>query len=90
MSLDNFPQGVTERFQLRFVPAGQESDDEDPDAPDEIPYAGNALDLGEAAAEQLALALDPYPHKPGVAPVEADPEADMQPNPFAALTRLRQ
>ena len=50
---------------MRCVPAGQESDDADPEAPDEIGYADGMLDLGEAAAEQLALALDPYPRSAG-------------------------
>lgn len=66
LTLEDFAQGVTESFELRFVPAGHESDP-DPDAPDDIPYEGTALDLGEAAAEQLALALDPYPREPGAA-----------------------
>ena len=40
------------------------------------------IDLGEAAAEQLALALDPYPRAPGaVLEMEEEPEAA----PFAAL-----
>lgn len=64
VTLDPFPASVEERFVIRFVPVGRETDAFDPDAPDEIPYAGGVLDLGEAAAEQLALALDPWPRKP--------------------------
>lgn len=87
VTLDDFAQDVAEAFQLRFVPAGQESGDEDLEAPDEIAYEGTALDLGEAAAEQLALALDPYPREPGaVVPEESGEPA---PAPFAALARLR-
>ncbi|HEX4261955.1 MAG TPA: YceD family protein [Acetobacteraceae bacterium] len=67
VSLDPFEATVEERFALRFVPEGRESPTIDPDATDEVPYPGNTIDLGEAAAEQLALALDPYPRKPGVA-----------------------
>jgi len=92
VTLEDFPQDVAESFRLRFVPAGQESDDEDPDAPDDIPYEGTALDLGEAAAEQLALALDPYPREPGVLLREALPREegmDPAPNPFAVLTPRR-
>ncbi len=33
VTLDDFDQDVTEAFQLRFVPAGQESEDEDPELP---------------------------------------------------------
>ncbi|HUC18780.1 MAG TPA: YceD family protein [Acetobacteraceae bacterium] len=64
VTAEEFSAPVEERFSVRFVPAGQESEDFDPDASDEIPYEGGTLDLGEAAAEQLALALDPWPRKP--------------------------
>jgi uncharacterized metal-binding protein YceD (DUF177 family) len=87
VTLDDFDQDVAEAFELRFVPAGQEGEDEDPEAPDEIPYVGTALDLGEAAAEQLALALDPYPREPGV--TLPDGTSDPAPAAFAALARLR-
>jgi hypothetical protein len=65
---------------------GEESDDIDPDADDEIPFEGNQIDLGEAASEQLALALDPYPRMPGVEMPAAEDDPD--PHPFAALRRL--
>lgn len=67
VTLEPVEQDVAEAFSLRFVPEGQESDDDDPEAPDEVPYQGARIDLGEAAAEQLALALDPYPRQPGAA-----------------------
>ena len=63
-TLDEFEVPVTEEFRVRFVPAGSESNELDLDAEDEIPYRGGLIDLGEAAVEQLALALDPYPRKP--------------------------
>jgi hypothetical protein len=64
VSLDDFETDVVENFRVRFVPAGNETDEIDPEAEDEIPFTGGMIDLGEAAAEQLALALDPYPRKP--------------------------
>ena len=69
VSLEPVEQAVAETFELRFVPAGREStdDDMDPETPDELPYDGTRIDLGEAAAEQLALALDPYPRHPDAA-----------------------
>ena len=86
VTLDEFPQEIGEDFAVRFVPAGTESD-EDPESEDEIPYESGLIDLGEATIEQLALALDPYPRKPGAAlPEEAEPEDE---SPFAALARLR-
>jgi uncharacterized metal-binding protein YceD (DUF177 family) len=86
VSLDDFDAPVEEVFQVRFVPVGQETDDMDPESDDEIPFEGNVIDLGEAAAEQLGLALELYP---GVAreeltAVEREPEQ----HPFAALRQL--
>lgn len=86
ISLDDFDAPIEEVFQVCFVPSGEETDDIDPESDDEIPFEGNVIDLGEAAAEQLGLALDPYPRMPGVEmpAVEDEPE----PHPFAALRRL--
>jgi hypothetical protein len=86
ISLDDFDAAIEEVFQVRFVPLGEEGDDIDPESDDEIPFEGNVIDLGEAAAEQLGLALDPYPRKPGVEMPEM--EDDPEPHPFAALRRL--
>lgn len=108
VSLEPFEATVIERFTLLFVPEGAagvpeglEDHDIDPTLPDELTYADDAIDIGEAASEQLALALDPYPRMPGVdAPPGLDdmPQADgaapgepeaEAPHPFAALARLR-
>lgn len=87
VTLEEFESEVEEAFTVHFVPEGTEDDDPEPDAVDQIPYSGSALDLGEAAAEQLALALDPYPHKPGAELPQAAGEPES--NPFAALASLR-
>ena len=73
VSLDDFETTLEEDFRVRFVPAGTETDNPDPEAEDEIPFAGTVIDLGEAAAEQLALSLDPYPRKPGAELPESEP-----------------
>jgi uncharacterized metal-binding protein YceD (DUF177 family) len=86
VTLEAFETLTEERFRVRFVPAGRESDDDDPESDDEIPYTGGTVDLGEAAAEQLALALDPYPRKPDA--VLPDAAGDPADPPFAALARL--
>jgi hypothetical protein len=90
VSLEPFETRIEERSALRFVPAknvpeaeSAELDAETLEGPDEIPYAGELIDLGAALAEQLALALDPYPRKPGAElPGEftAEPET-----PFSVL-----
>jgi uncharacterized metal-binding protein YceD (DUF177 family) len=87
VTLDDFAATVAESFAVRCVPEGKESDDPDPDSMDELVYAGGTIDLGEAAVEQLALALDPYPRAPGaeLPALEADPE----PHRFADLEALK-
>ena len=86
VTLEPVAQRVEEAVALRLLPAGVEPRDE-PDEPDDIPSDGGVVDLGEAVAEQLALALDPYPRAPGAAlPAEANDAAD---HPLAALARLR-
>jgi uncharacterized metal-binding protein YceD (DUF177 family) len=65
---------------------------------DEIePLTGREIDLGEAFAEELGLALDPYPRADGAGAIEATPLApyvrlgQAEPSgPFAALRPLRQ
>ena len=88
VSLEPVAQRIQDRFTVHFVPEGREdADDDDPESPDEIPYQGGTIDLGEAAAEQLALSLDPYPRCPDA---ELDPAAlDPDPAPFASLAMLR-
>ena len=87
VSLEPVAQTIDETFELRFVPSGKERDDEDPESPDELPYEGDTIDFGEAAAEQLALTLDPYPRHPDAV---LDPAAeDTSDTPFGDLVRLR-
>jgi uncharacterized metal-binding protein YceD (DUF177 family) len=67
------------------------------DAEDEVePLIGREIDLGEALAEELALALDPYPRAAGAAMVETEalgPHVTLgraEPGkPFAALRQLQ-
>jgi len=86
VSLEVFTVEIDELFRVNFVPEGNETEDADPESDDEISYTGAALDLGEAAVEQLALSLDPYPRKPGA---ELASELGGEPSgPFAALSKL--
>jgi uncharacterized metal-binding protein YceD (DUF177 family) len=87
VSLDDFETDINEAFRVRFVPQGTETDDIDPESDDEIPFGDDTIDLGEAAAEQLALALDPYPRMPDATLPET--EAEPEQTPFAALSTLR-
>ena len=67
VSLDPVAQRVEAPIDLRILPDDVEPADDDPDSPDEIESHGGMIDLGEAVAEQLALALDPYPRAPDAA-----------------------
>ena len=91
VTLEAFDSEVRESFRVEFVPAGSEKNDPDPFSIDEIPYEQGVIDLGEAAAEQLALALDPYPHAPfAPLPEEADDDDENRrsaASPFAVLAR---
>jgi hypothetical protein len=84
-SAEDFAARVEEAFTIRFVPAGMERDDPDPDLPDEIPYEANTIDLGEATAEQLGLALDPWPRIEGATVPVIDDGDDS--SPFAMLAQ---
>jgi uncharacterized metal-binding protein YceD (DUF177 family) len=64
------PGTIDEPVALRFViddVAGEGEIELDEDALDTMLYDGAAIDLGEAAAETMALALNPYPRGPGAA-----------------------
>ena len=103
VSLDPFESNISETFEVKFAPpappvrTGRDkaviadvpalSTDDDP--PD--PIINGKIDLGAVCVEFLALALDPYPRKPGVAFDETE-IADLEPpepSPFAALAKLR-
>lgn len=85
VSAEEFDTVVEDEFVIRFVPSGQERDDPNPDLPDEIPYEGDSIDIGEAAVEQLGLGLDPYPRIEGATVPDLDEDADR--SPFTALAR---
>jgi uncharacterized metal-binding protein YceD (DUF177 family) len=85
VTLEPFEADLAEEFVVRFVPEGTESETVNVESEDEIPYAGGSIDLGEATSEQLALALDPFPRKPGA--VLPDEEPDLAERPFAALAK---
>jgi hypothetical protein len=60
-----------------------------PDAPEPPePLRGGSIDLGEAAVQQMAVALDPYPRAPE-AKTGFSAEEERGESPFAALVALR-
>lgn len=91
---DPVPAQIEEDFAIRFVPEGGESGDEvelSEDDCDTVFYTGGAIDLGEAAAETLALALDPFPRSAGAQSALRDAGVldEEETGPFAALAKLR-
>jgi uncharacterized metal-binding protein YceD (DUF177 family) len=81
---------IDERFTLLYrsgVTAGEKavvlSGAEEPVEP----LSGDTLDSGEAVAQQLSLALDPYPRAPGATPAAP---ADTLNSPFAALAKWKE
>ncbi|WP_375401825.1 DUF177 domain-containing protein [uncultured Sphingomonas sp.] len=85
---------VDERADLLFVPAGPAGEAEvelSADALDTIIYEGREIDLGEAAAETMALALDPFPRAPGAdrALREAGVLTEEEARPLGKLAGLR-
>ena len=106
VSLAPVRQQVAESVQRLFAPpevvekaaAVQTDDDEeaewlDPDADDPPdPLVNGGIDAGAVVAEVLALALDPYPRKPGAGLPEGyrpDDDGGAKVSPFAVLAKLK-
>ena len=79
---DDLPVSISETFALRFVPEADWADyqaeevelgAEDLDA---LPYDGTSFDLGEAVAQSLALAIDPFAVGPQADKVRAEQGLD--------------
>lgn len=92
VSLEPFDQEVEAPVALVFVPRAAieaATGALDPDAVDEEPYDGQSLDVGEAVAQTLSLALDPWPRNPdSELPAAGDGASAVPPaGPFAALAR---
>lgn len=114
VTLEPVPAHLKEEFSALYapdhlIPKEDESETESDhfqflgheDFPEPMP--GGRIDIGELVAQNLSLALDPYPRKDGVefTPIledvgpdtlsltqDAPPEPPRQ-NPFAALSRLK-
>ena len=87
VTLEPFEAKVSEPVEVEFTNADilEGTDAEDVDLPD--PIVNGRVDFGVLTAEFLALGIDPYPRKPGVAfePVTVGEE----PLPFSDLAALR-
>jgi uncharacterized metal-binding protein YceD (DUF177 family) len=88
---------VDEAFDLRFIPelktaGGDEEFELAADELDTLFHDGQAIDLGAAIADSLALALDPYPRSPSAEEAlrQAGVLSEEEAGPFAALAALKQ
>lgn len=91
---DSLSVAVDEPVALLFVEARGGGDEEVElagEALDTVEIEGGAIDLGEAAAETMALALDPFPRGPGAADAlkAAGVLSEDEAGPFSALAALR-
>ena len=95
VTLDDLDTALDEEFSLVFDPDVRPSGEFDEplsvtdDDPPE-PLVDEMVDAGVAVGEMMALALDPWPRKPG-AEVDSDFVADqsLHTSPFAALKSLK-
>lgn len=103
VTLEPVPEVIDEEFEETFVPDGSALarmpannageivvDADGPDLPEL--FSGDEIDVGAFVAEMAAMALDPYPRKPGaefLEHVEGDAAADRKPSPFAVLKNMK-
>jgi hypothetical protein len=95
LSLEPFEVEIDEPFLIRVTPEGSPNAptaeaseiivDLGAEDPPEVSVNG-LIDISAYAVEALALALDPFPRKPGA--VFSPPEAPTADSPFAALSAL--
>ena len=95
------PAIVDENFRIEFRPPpdGAPSADEEIELSegelDVVFYDGSAVDLGDAVAETVSLALDPFPRSSQAeqalraAGVKSEEEVKAESSPFAALAALK-
>ena len=96
VSGEDLPQRANETIQLRFVPrtAASQCDEEielTEAECDEIDYTGHTFDLGEAVAQSLGLAIDPFACGPEAEEARraAGILSEGASGPFAALAGLK-
>jgi uncharacterized metal-binding protein YceD (DUF177 family) len=94
VSGDDLSVKVSEALEFRFVPAAKYQPDSEVELTaeelDEIEYTGTSFDLGEAVAQSLALAIDPFLVGPGAEAVrkKAGLLGESETGAFAALKGL--
>jgi uncharacterized metal-binding protein YceD (DUF177 family) len=89
VTLDPVSGNIAERFQLRYgPPAAEENIPAGDGDPAFEPLATDAIDVGEAVAQEFSLALPPFPRVADAA-IEIDEPETPDAGPFAALDKFR-
>jgi len=93
VSAEDLAVTLDEPLALRFVPASDDMAMEleleiDSAEADEIEYSGSLIDLGEAVAQSLALAIDPFATGPDANRARAQ-LGTRKDSPFAVLEALK-
>lgn len=94
VSGDDLPAKIDEPIRLRFVPEQAIEAEElelEEEQLDEIAYSGSGFDLGEAVAQSLALAIDPYAVGPNAEQARKDAgiSDEASSGAFAVLAALK-
>ncbi|WP_164118449.1 YceD family protein [Sphingorhabdus sp. Alg239-R122] len=99
VTAEEFPAIMSDDIEIRFEPETEKSEEVTPDEEIELTeqdfdveyYTGDKIDIGEAAAQSLAVAIDPYPRGPHAdsADARANISTPEDNSPFAALKNLK-
>jgi uncharacterized metal-binding protein YceD (DUF177 family) len=90
ITLEPVRGAVSDRFSLLYGPASEEEQEITltSDEPAFEPLDGNSIDIGEAVAQELSLALPVFPRDPE-ARIDEAAIAEPLEGPFATLARMR-
>ncbi len=93
VTLDPVPATIDEEFEVVLAKDEEAAGEEEAELDLPEPWPGAELDLGELVAQQLGIALDPYPRAPGADVVlggDQDQGAETGSHrPFSGLAELR-
>jgi uncharacterized metal-binding protein YceD (DUF177 family) len=90
VTLEPLAGAISDRFSLLYGPSQAEPQEAgwQQEEPAFEPLNGDAIDIGEAVAQELSLSLPAFPRHPN-ARIEAEPPIESAGNPFASLARLK-
>ncbi len=86
-SLEEMEETIADSFELQFFRSEKalEAIEDEEEAEFAEVHEGDIFDLGELLVQQLSLAMDPFPRKPGASSLAAEFGAGEDASPFAVL-----